>query len=292
MLPMNLPKKDPAPSRTKYRLERLWLRPIVQKSVRLYLPALAVGLGIALFVMDDKVQGFVSGKVSSVTEGLAARPELQVVEAKITGASEGLSARVKDLAGLELPISALKIDLSQLQKRISGLEPVLNASVRISENGVLEVSIHEREPIIVWRNAEGLLLIDKTGARVDKISDRAAHSDLPLIAGTGANRVVDEALDLLRIAKPISERVRGLVRIGERRWDLVMDRGLVIRLPEDAAASALARVMALNDVDSLLDRDIVVVDMRDKRRPLLRLTDPALEALRKPLLFKPEGEEV
>ena len=52
-------------------------------------------------------------------------------------------------------------------------------------------------------------------------------------------------------------------------------------LPEEGSAAALARVMALDAADDILARDLVAVDMRDGRRPILRLTPEALLELRR-----------
>jgi len=92
------------------------------------------------------------------------------------------------------------------------------------------------------------------------------------------------------VAGPISERLRGLVRIGERRWNLVLDRGQTIMLPEFGAVSALRRVMDLNQSEDLLNRDVLTVDMRNSNRPVLRLTDEAISKLRR-LRIEVQGED-
>ena len=69
------------------------------------------------------------------------------------------------------------------------------------------------------------------------------------------------------------------MRVGERRWDLVLDRDQVVQLPEADPAAALRRVMALDAAEQLLARDLSVVDMRDPTRPMLRLTEHAIAEL-------------
>jgi cell division protein FtsQ len=114
---------------------------------------------------------------------------------------------------------------------------------------------------------------------VAEVDSRLRRPDLPLVAGAGADTQVPEALALLDDARPVLDRVRGLVRVGERRWDLVLDRDQVIRLPEAEPSAALRRVMALQAADELLERDLTVVDMRDPRRPMVRLTEHATSEL-------------
>jgi hypothetical protein len=68
----------------------------------------------------------------------------------------------------------------------------------------------------------------------------------------------------LRRRRPLCRtRLRGLVRIGERRWDVVLDRDQRILLPADRRRGALERVIALDEAHELLARDIAVVDMRN-----------------------------
>jgi cell division protein FtsQ len=89
------------------------------------------------------------------------------------------------------------------------------------------------------------------------------------------------ALELLAAAGPILPRIRGLVRIGERRWDIVLDRNQRILLPERAPLKALERMIALEQAQDLLARDIFTVDLRIDQRPVLRLAPFALSETRR-----------
>ena len=84
---------------------------------------------------------------------------------------------------------------------------------------------------------------------------------------------------LLQAAAPITNRVRGLVRVGERRWDIVLDRGQRLLLPADGAVRALERVIVLAELQDLLERDLDVVDLRLPTRPTIRLTEHAMSEL-------------
>ena len=88
--------------------------------------------------------------------------------------------------------------------------------------------------------------------------------------------VAAEALALIDAAGPLVMRLRGLVRVGERRWDLVLDRNQRILLPTDRPVQALERLLALDQSDDLLARDLVAIDLRQDKRPVLRLGEDAL----------------
>jgi cell division protein FtsQ len=76
---------------------------------------------------------------------------------------------------------------------------------------------------------------------------------------------------VLAAAAPVAERVRGLVRVGERRWDLMLTKGLRIMLPSERPVEAVEQAVALHRETRALDRDLVALDLRLPERPTLRL---------------------
>ena len=164
---------------------------------------------------------------------------------------------------------------------IAGFDRILGCEhLHRRSGGVLEVAVMERVPVAVRRSRRGLELVDATGQRVRQIAHRSARADLPLIAGEGSEKHVPEALALMAAAAPIADRIRGLLRVGERRWDVVLDRDQRILLPEKQPVTALERVILLNQSRDVLARDIRTVDLRDPERLTLRLSDAALAQLR------------
>ena len=97
------------------------------------------------------------------------------------------------------------------------------------------------------------------------------------MAGDGAELAIGEALALIAVAAPLHHRMRGLARVGERRWDVVLDRHQRILLPEHNPVQALERVIALGQADDMLERDLVHVDMRLSQRPTIRIAQNAVE---------------
>jgi cell division protein FtsQ len=147
--------------------------------------------------------------------------------------------------------------------------------------GILEVRVVEREPRLIWRQGDELDLLDETGRRVARVLTRADRPDLPVITGEGANLATAEALEIVAAAEPVVDRVRGLVRVSDRRWDLVLDRDQRILLPAHEPVRALERLLALDKAEDLLNRDILSVDLRNPHRSTLRLAPNALRELRR-----------
>ena len=273
-------KVDPAPSRWAYRLHRMWMTPYFRVFIRKGLPTFAFVLALGLFFTNDARQtAIVNGLVGLRTQ-FEQRPEFRVALISIEGASLDLAEAIRAKMGIALPQSSFDLDLDAARARIESLDAVASAVLRVRSGGVLHVQITERVPVIVWRTGDAIELLDANGHRVAGLEARSDRPDLPLIAGVGAELAAAEALAVYLASGPILSRVRGLVRMGERRWDIMLDRDQRILLPADNPVQAVERLIALDQVQDLLARDVLTVDLRNEHRPVLRLSPFALDALR------------
>lgn len=272
--------RDPAPSRWAYRLQRVMLTPHLRMLIRTGLPTFAVLGVVALFFTNDANRAAVVQTFTNLRDQFEDRPEFRVSLARIEGASDDLAEAVRMRLGVDLPQSSFDIDLDGARERIEALDAVKQAELRVRSGGVLQVVITERVPVVVWRTEDGLTLLDDTGHRVAGLVARTDRPDLPLIAGTAADTATPEALDLIAAAGPLQPRIRGLVRMGERRWDIVLDRDQRIMLPEKNPVLALERLLALDQVQDIMNRDLAAIDLRSDQRPVLRLTPYALGQMR------------
>ena len=197
----------------------------------------------------------------------------------IDGADTSIADDIREVVPLDFPVSSFDLDLDAMRQTITGLDAVKSASLFVRQGGILQIDVVKREPVVLWRTEAGLELLDREGVMTGPVAQRDAHPDLPVIAGAGADRHVNEALRLIAAAAPLAARMRGLERMGERRWDVVLDRDQRILLPETGAVRALERAIAMDQAVDMLERDIVAVDLRLRERPTLRMTQSALEDL-------------
>lgn len=275
------PRRDPAPSRWAYRMHRLWLTPVFRAALRVGLPVFLVVFVAGVYFANPENREETAAVVADLRNQIETRPEFMVKVMAIDGASDTLAEDIRIAVPVDFPVSSFDLDLEQMQHDIEALAAVEDASVRIKPGGILQFQITERVPALVWRSSEGVKLLDKEGFVVADIPARLARPDLPLISGDGAAAHTGEALELLAVSAPIANRIRGLVRMGERRWDVVLDRDQRILLPEDGAVAALERVIVMDHAKDMLARDLAVVDIRNARRPTIRLNTPAVEELRR-----------
>ena len=275
------PKRDPAPTRLAYRLHRLWLTPFFRALLRVGVPVFALVFSAGYYFSDAERREAVATTYLELRRSFEERPEFMVNLMAIDGASTELSDDIREVLPVDFPISSFDLDLGAMRGIVAGLDAVARADLRIRDGGVLQVTVVERVPAVVWRSRHGLELLDAEGHRVAPLAARTVRGDLPVIAGDGADKAVGEALQLMAAAAPLNDRMRGLARVGARRWDVVLDRDQRIMLPETGAVAALQRVIALDQADDMLERDLMVVDMRNAARPTLRMAPGAVDEMRR-----------
>lgn len=284
-------RPDPAPSRWAWRMQRLMLTPGVRFGLRAGVPFCLTLLAGTWYLADDTRRGAIEQIIVDARASIETRPEFMVNLMAIDGVEDTLASYIRESLPLNFPISSFDLDLDAMRRTVSEISAVKSASVRIRPGGVLQIDVQPREAVALWRSAAGLVLIDESGIYVATATSRHARPDLPLIAGEAANAHVDEALGLMQAAAPLGARLRGLVRMGARRWDVVLDRDQRILLPEQEPMRALERVVALEGAQDVLSRDVARVDLRLDRRPTVQMTtEAAVERQAQQAAFRAENK--
>jgi cell division protein FtsQ len=273
-------RRDPAPSRWAYRMDRLRLTPLFRVVVGVGLPIAAIVIVVVAYFGDADRRAAIVDYAADMRTQFENRPEFLVKLMAIDGASAPVADAIRAMLPVTLPASSFAIDLEAMRATIEQIDAVADARIKVRAGGVLAVDVTERKPAILWRTDKSLEMLDAGGHRVATLLDRNARPDLPVVAGKGAESNVPEALAILNAAQPILPRVRGLVRMGERRWDIVLDRDQRILLPEDDPVAATEQAMAIEAAEAIFARDMADLDLRNSARPTVRLTATAMEAMR------------
>lgn len=272
-----IPRADPSPSRLRYRLERMRLTPAYRRLTRVGLPLLLVAGLAGGYLSDADRRADLSDRIADIRRQIETRPEFMVHLLELDGASAGVQEDIHEIFPYDLPASSFDFDMPAIRAMVEGLPAVARAEMRIRQGGVLHIAVTERVPVALWRTRHGFEVLDITGTAIATVETRSAHPDLPVLSGTGADRAVPQALDILAAAAPLNRPLRGLVRMGERRWDVVLGDGRRVRLPGTGPMRAMERVIVLDKAGDLLERDLVTIDMRLGARPTVRMSENATD---------------
>ena len=240
---------------------------------------LPLGRGAALacgfFAASVLYATVVSGSFGVATSRAAASLGLGLGDVSIDGAVETRPETIYAAIGLDVRPSLVGLDLSAARERLLVLPWIRTARLRTVYPGGLSVEVEEREAFAVWQADERLTVVERTGRPItafgieDLLKDRFAG--LPKVVGEGAAEHASDLLPLAARHARLAERVRAYVRVADRRWNMVFDNGLTLKLPEYGIADALVRFAAMEAEHEILARPIEVADMRDPSRMALKL---------------------
>ena len=88
------------------------------------------------------------------------------------------------------------------------------------------------------------------------------HAELPLVVGQGADVAAPSILPLIAERPRLAARVDALIRVDERRWDVRLKDGALIRLPAQDEEAALIALDGLDPRRGLFERGFDLVDLR------------------------------
>ena len=268
-----LKKRDPAPSRLGYKFSRWMLSPFIKKSVFFGMPLIILLLPVFIFLKDQNNKKLVEEIVLDFYRKIIERPEFMLSALSIQGSSDSLNAEIREILGLNFPISSFDLDLADLRNRVLSLPPVETAEVRLEGGNILLVKVKEKVPALLLKDDTGIHVLNKNGDYIRPLLSTEYGSKLPVITGEGAQKAAAEAFILFSALHDKLDEVRGLVLVGGRRWNIVLKSGQVIMLPEKKSEQAVQKILILDKAEKILSRDIAVFDFRLPYRITLRFPE-------------------
>ncbi|WP_307730312.1 cell division protein FtsQ/DivIB [Alsobacter ponti] len=211
-----------------------------------------------------------------------------IAEVRISGFVDLDKTEILQIAGIDPRGSLPFFDAAAARERLLAAPLVKDATVRKLYPNALSITIVERDPFALWQRDGEVFVVAADGTVIDQLRDER-FARLPLVVGEGANRRVVAFGKLLESASPeLRAHVRAGTLVGQRRWTLKMDNGVDVRLPEEGAAQAVARLSELQRDHRILDRDILAIDLRQPDRVVMRLGEEAASARAAELAKKPK----
>jgi cell division protein FtsQ len=239
----------------------------------LLLLAASAGLGI---VKGGHFEQFVSS-VSDARNAMANSAGFRITAVAINGRKQLSQDEVLAIGGVNGRSSLLFLDAASVREKLKANPWISEATVLKLYPGELRIDIVERTAFALWQRDGRLSVISDDGAVLEPYVSQH-FLKLPLVVGKGAETRARDFLALLARYPQINAVTKAAVLVGERRWNLRLNDGLDVRLPENDVGNALATLSALDKDDHLFSRDIVAIDLRLPDRLVVQLSEDAAKA--------------
>ncbi|MEF2552707.1 cell division protein FtsQ/DivIB [Aurantimonas sp. A2-1-M11] len=230
----------------------------------------AVVIGSSVFY--GVVQG---GHTVTVVDAVAQPLGFTIEDIDVAGNSETSEIDVLQALWQTGSQSLISLDPSAARETLEAMPWIDRASVAKVFPGRVRISVSEHRPYAVWQKGQEFVVVNREGQEIVPFAP-GRFAALPIVVGTGAATHAAALIDEMEVLPELRARVKAYVRVGDRRWDVRLENGLSVLLPEDQPVEALAEVARMDRENGLLSRDIVSVDMRLSDRMVVKLTPDAL----------------
>jgi len=234
-------------------------------------------LTAGLFGATALYGAYVGGQFPIAIQAVTSHLGFAIEEVKVSGHHETSEIDILERLGLDGWTSTIGFDAEAARERIAGLPWVQVAAVRKIYPDTLEVRIEERKPFAIWQHGSELSLIERSGEVITAYRG-GRQAMLPLVIGEGAPEAAEAFIAKIKNHPELASRVKGYMRVAERRWDVRLENGVTVKFPEAGEDQAIDELATMDRDAGLLSRDIAAVDMRFAGRLVVQLTPEAAVA--------------
>ncbi|MBN9413349.1 MAG: cell division protein FtsQ/DivIB [Candidatus Paracaedimonas acanthamoebae] len=167
-------------------------------------------------------------------------------------------------------------DLADMKMRLEALSWVRTATIQRRWPFTIYVRLAEYKPIALWQQKTKFYLVDDQGHHFN-IPKNNPFQSLPILTGEEAPKNAPHLFSVLRDFPRLIGRVTGAIYLGKRRWDLMLDNRLKLKLGEERIKQGLVQFIQLEEGRKISDKNIVAIDLRFEDKIYFQLAPEAAE---------------
>ena len=248
-------------ARTLGGLKALVTRPIL---------LMTLGLVVLALIAALLAGGYVGRAVHAVRHAVSntiADAGFGISEIHISGNRRTPYSQVLEVLGMQPGQSIFSADLYGARDRLDHLEWIASAEVHRRYPDAIFVGLVEKRPFAVWQSppdAAGqthIAVVERSGG-VITWRDVQKFSHLPKLAGAGAPLAAADLVDAVQAHRATAARIAVYDYQSGRRWNLILDDGVTVKLPETGWRQQLDALEHLIIDNGILERDVTEIDLR------------------------------
>ena len=196
--------------------------------------------------------------------------ETNLKEIHLIGRENLSKSDLMEVLGLTNETSMLNLNINILNEKIKKIGWVKNSIVERRMPDTLIIKIEEFKPFALLQvndTHNTHIIISSEGNKI--IKDNGQFNYLPVINGIGSEKHAAKMLNILSSEPNLFHQVWAISYIGERRWNVSLRSGIKIKLPENNASEAWAKLSKIDREQSILSREVEIIDLRVKENLII-----------------------
>jgi len=227
----------------------------------LLLTIVVVILSIAAAVLTGRLIDRAVNRTDTAAGAVAKQAGFAVAQVHLDGNVRTKPADIMAALGVRAGQPIFGVNLQVARVRLMQLPWVAEAEVKRRYPDDISVRIVERVPYARWQTDKALVVVEHNG-HVITADNAGKFAKLPLLMGDGAPESAAGFVEAVSRHRAIVKRVTAYQFQSGRRWNLLLDDGVVVKLPETGWEKQLAELDHLIVDKGILESDIREIDLR------------------------------
>ena len=158
--------------------------------------------------------------------------------------------------------SIFLIPISKIQTYLESIDCVDTANISRQLPSEIKVKVKNKEPIAIWQHQKNFFFINEDNSLM-RIRNSKNLMDFIIVTGENAFKHTKNLINIISIDKEVFEKIDAAMRVGDRRWDVKLIGGLVIKLPEKNPELAWDKFLEIQNKKQLpKNKKVKVIDLR------------------------------
>jgi len=214
--------------------------------------------------------GVIGRSIRAVNRGIdtvTADAGFGISEIHITGNRRTPYNQVLEVLGMKPGQSIFSAGLWEARDRLAHLEWIASAEIHRRYPDAIFVTLVEKRPFALWQaptdaHGEAPIWVVERNGKLITTHEIEKFRRLPKLVGSGAPAAAADLVDAVATHRAIAARIAAYARQSERRWNLILDDGVIVQLPETGWQKELDALEHLIIDGGILERDITQIDLR------------------------------
>ena len=161
-----------------------------------------------------------------------------------------------------------------IKELVESSEWVKRASIKKVLPSTLIINIIENDPYAIYLKEGKSFLLDLDGSIITEINLDNYGDDLLFVRGENSPELLEKLIRDISIAFPnLIQNLRELEFIEKRRWNLILNNNLLIKLPDENIQQSLKNLKQLFEEQEVMQSNIIEIDLRIKGRAAVKVLD-------------------
>ncbi len=161
----------------------------------------------------------------------------------------------------------------------SNLRWIKEVTISRSLPNILNITIVEYEPFAIWQSSDKKYIIDRDGNTIP-FEDLEEVEKMVILSGNGANIHARSLFNIFAIDSTLSQNVYSATWVGNRRWNIRFENGLLIKLPENDIAQGWQNLIKIYEMPGSII-GLKVIDLRIKDKIYLEYENSVMKEIQK-----------